>query len=130
MSEKLDAINIQKIEVYTDRNETAETPALLIQNEIEFNQFIENPETVKVFRTDLSLIGESTFAEIFINCKPQKVTNKNKIPTKTFLGIGLEYKDKVVRSVIMDKILQNVPASKLASAGPKNEILVDIRLGF
>jgi len=30
----------------------------------------------------------------------------------------------------MDKILQNVPASKLASAGPKNEILVDIRLGF
>ena len=85
MSAKLDAINIQKIEVYTDRNETAETPALLIQNEVEFNNFIENPETVKIFRTDLSLIGESTFAEIFINCEPQKVTNKNKIPSKTLM---------------------------------------------
>jgi hypothetical protein len=38
--------------------------------------------------------------------------------------------DKVVRGVIMDKILQNVPASKLPSAGNKNEIIVDIRLGF
>lgn len=68
-SAKLDAINILKNEVY-NRPETEDTPGLLIQNGLDFNVFIGNPETVKIFRTDISLIGESTFAEIFINCQP------------------------------------------------------------
>ena len=68
-SAKLDAINILKNEVY-NRPEIAGTPGLLIQNGLDFNAFIGNPETVKIFRTDISLIGESTFAEIFINCEP------------------------------------------------------------
>lgn len=128
-SAKLDAINILKNEVY-NRPETADTPGLLIQNGYDFNAFIGNPETVKIFRTDISLIGESTFAEIFINCEPQKVTDKKKLPKVTILGIGIEYMDKVVRGVKMDKILKPVPSSVLPSAGDKNEIIVDIRLGF
>ena len=69
LSAKLDAINIIKIEVY-NRPETADQPALLVQNAFDFSSFIGNPETVKIFRTDISMIGESTFAEIFINCEP------------------------------------------------------------
>lgn len=52
------------------------------------------------------------------------------IPKTTVLGIGIEFMDKVVRSIKMSKILKPVPSSSEASAGNKNEILVDIRLGF
>lgn len=99
-------------------------------NSDDYNSFVGDPETVRIFRTEISLIGESTFAEIYVNCQPEKTTNKKMIPKTKILGIGIEYIDKIVRSIKMSKILKPVPASSLPSAGNKNEILVDIRLGF
>ena len=52
------------------------------------------------------------------------------IAKTTILGIGVEFSDKIVRSIKMSKILKPVASSSEPSAGDKNEILVDIRLGF
>lgn len=129
LSAKLDSINILKNEVYQRPVKTGDE-SISILNQYDYNDFVGDPETVKIFRTEISLIGESTFAEIYVNCSPEKTTNKKMIPKTKILGIGIEYVDKIVRRIKMSKILKPVVASKLASAGNKNEIIVDIRLGF
>ena len=129
LSAKIDAVNILKNEMYHRPVKTNDT-GVLIKDQYEYMYFIGHPETVKIFRTEISLIGESTFAEIYVNCSPEKTTNLKTIAKTTILGIGIEFVDKIVRSIKMSKILKPVPASNLPSAGNKNEIIVDIRLGF
>jgi hypothetical protein len=46
------------------------------------------------------------------------------------LGIGYRFEDKEVRSISLDKILKPVASSSDPSAGDKNEILIDFRIGF
>jgi hypothetical protein len=76
------------------------------------------------------LIGESTFSEIFVNCDPEKIILKGTIPTTTILGIPIKFRDSVDRTIELEKISQRVPSSSDVSAGNKNEILIDFRLGF
>jgi hypothetical protein len=71
MSAKLDSINILTNEMYR-RPETENTRGLLlIKNEGDYLDFVGHPKTVKIFRTEISMIGESTFSEIFVNCDPK-----------------------------------------------------------
>ena len=126
---KLDSINILRNEIYS-RPQTTYDETVTISNSDEFNNFVGDPKTVRLFRTENSLIGESTFAAIFINCEPEKTTQKAMIPKTTILGIGVEYADAIVRSIKMSKILKPVESSSEPSAGDKNEILVDFRLDF
>ena len=126
---RLDSINILRNEIYS-RPQTTYDETVTISNSDEYNNFVGDPQTVRIFRTENSLIGESTFAKIYVNCEPEKTTQKAMIAKTTILGIGVEFSDKIVRSIKMSKILKPVASSSEPSAGDKNEILVDIRLGF
>jgi hypothetical protein len=46
----------------------------LIKDSDTFLNYIRDPDTVSVFTTEFSRVGESTFAEIFVNCYPEKTT--------------------------------------------------------
>ena len=76
------------------------------------------------------MIGESTFSEIFVNCNPEEIRDKDIVVKNSILGIGIQFMDKVLRIIYLDKILKPVPSSSDESAGDKNEILIDFRIGF
>ena len=78
----------------------------------------------------MSRVGESTFAEIYVNCKPEKIKYKDYIPETKILGITIKFKDLVLSKILLEKILKPVEASSLATAGDKNEIVVDFRIAF
>jgi len=78
----------------------------------------------------VSRAGESTFAEIFVNCSPEKTNYKAYTPDVVILGIAIKKKDLIVTKILLEKILAPVPSSTSPLAGDKNEIVVDFRLGF
>lgn len=71
MSAKLDSINILTNEMYRRPESVNSSGLLTIRNEGDYLDFVGHPKTNKVFRTEISLIGESTFSEIFVNCDPK-----------------------------------------------------------
>ena len=104
LSAKIDAINILKNEMY-HRPVKGNNSAVSIKNAYQYLEFVGHPETVKIFRTEISYIGESTFSEIFVNCSPEKTSFKNTVATTKILGIGVAFRDKVTRTIKMAKIL-------------------------
>lgn len=70
MSANLDSINILTNEMYRRTENENTTGLLIIRNEGDYLDFVGHPQTEKIFKTEISLIGESTFAEIFVNCDP------------------------------------------------------------
>lgn len=71
MSDNLDSIYILTNEMYRRPESENSTGLLVIRNEGDYLEFVGHPSTVKIFNTELSLIGESTFSEIFVNCDPK-----------------------------------------------------------
>ena len=71
MSDDLDSIVILKNEMYRRPESENSSGLLVIRNEGDYLDFVGHPKTEKVFRTDSSQIGESTFTEIFVNCDPK-----------------------------------------------------------
>ena len=129
MSDKIDSINILANEMFMRRPE-GKGKLLDIRGEASYLEFTGHPKTVKIFKTDLSMIGESTFSEIFVNCNPEEIRDKDIVVKNSILGIGIQFMDKVLRIIYLDKILKPVPSSSDESAGDKNEILIDFRIGF
>ena len=129
LSDKIDNIPILKNEVYNQPESEKYTKSLIKDYAGYFN-FVKHPDTVKIFRTELSRVGESTFAEIYVNCKPEKIKYKDYIPETKILGITIKFKDLVLSKILLEKILKPVEASSLATAGDKNEIVVDFRIAF
>ena len=45
---------------------------VFIENAEQYGEFTKHPDTVKIFSSETVLVGESTFAEIFVNAAPEK----------------------------------------------------------
>lgn len=43
-----------------------------IENSDQYDDFTKHPDTTKIFTSEKTYVGESTFAEIFVNCAPEK----------------------------------------------------------
>ena len=71
MSDNLDSINILTNEMYRRPESVNSSGLLKIRNEGDYLDFVGHPQTSKIFRTEISMIGESTFSEIFVNCDPK-----------------------------------------------------------
>lgn len=42
-----------------------------IENAEQYDEFTKHPDTVKIFSTDSSYVGETSFESIFVNCAPE-----------------------------------------------------------
>tara|TARA_B110000285_G_scaffold223893_1_gene280012 strand:+ start:250 stop:648 length:399 start_codon:yes stop_codon:yes gene_type:complete len=101
-----------------------------IENAEQYDEFTKHPDTVKIFATDLTYIGESTFPEIFVNCFPEKTKYMGQKPKRVILGFVVESSDLEVSKIVLEKILKFISSTTAESAGSKNEVIVDFRIGF
>ena len=101
-----------------------------IENAEQYDNFTKHPDTVKIFTTDESYVGESTFSGIFVNAVPEKTKYMGQVAKTVVLGFTIATSDLVVSKIVLEKILKFIPSTTSENAGSKNEIVVDIRIGF
>jgi len=57
-----------------------------IENAEQYDNFTKHPDTVKIFTTDESYVGESTFSGIFVNAVPEKTKYMGQVAKTVVLG--------------------------------------------